>query len=82
MRGIHIFEKPYYREIRAMRGRVIRGLPSRAFWKILNKTLVVYYFQCNLFLNHIWQCFIAKLHRPLDKIYKYKFSSENVSSTS
>ena len=27
MRGIHIFEKPCYREIRAMRGRVMRGLP-------------------------------------------------------
>ena len=27
MRGIHIFEKPCYREIRAMRGRVMRGPP-------------------------------------------------------
>ena len=27
MRGIHIFEKPYYREIRPMRGRPMRGLP-------------------------------------------------------
>ena len=27
MRGIHIFEKPYYREIRTMRGRPMRGLP-------------------------------------------------------
>ena len=27
MRGIHIFEKPCCREIRAMRGRVMRGLP-------------------------------------------------------
>ena len=27
MGGIHIFEKPCYREIRAMRGRVMRGLP-------------------------------------------------------
>ena len=28
MRGIHIFEKPYYREIRAMRGRPMRGPPN------------------------------------------------------
>ena len=27
MRGIHIFEKPYYREIRPMRGRPMRGPP-------------------------------------------------------
>ena len=27
MRGVHIFEKPCCREIRAMRGRVMRGLP-------------------------------------------------------
>ena len=27
MRGIHIFEKPYYREIHPMRGRTMRGLP-------------------------------------------------------
>ena len=27
MRGIHIFEKPYYREIRPMRGRDMRGPP-------------------------------------------------------
>ena len=27
MRGIHIFEKPYYREIRPMRGRHMRGPP-------------------------------------------------------
>ena len=29
MRGIHIFEKPYYREIRPMRGRPMRGLPVK-----------------------------------------------------
>ena len=27
MRGIHIFKKPYYREIRPMRGRPMRGPP-------------------------------------------------------
>ena len=27
MRGIHIFEKPSYREIRPMRGRPMRGPP-------------------------------------------------------
>ena len=32
MGGIHIFEKPCYREIHAMRGRVIRGLPVLAFY--------------------------------------------------
>ena len=31
MGGIHIFEKPCYREIRAMRGRVMRGLPVHIF---------------------------------------------------
>ena len=30
MRGIHIFEKPCYREIRAMRGRAMRGPPVYA----------------------------------------------------
>ena len=28
MRGVHIFEKPCYREIRVMRGRAMRGLPA------------------------------------------------------
>ena len=27
MRGIDIFQKPYYREISTMRGRPMRGLP-------------------------------------------------------
>ena len=27
MRGVHILEKPCYREIRVMRGRAMRGLP-------------------------------------------------------
>ena len=27
MRGVHIFEKPCYREIRVMRGRAMRGPP-------------------------------------------------------
>ena len=31
MRGIHIFKKLCYREIRAMRGRVMRGLPVYAW---------------------------------------------------
>ena len=31
MRGVHIFEKPCYREIRVMRGRAMRGLPVLAF---------------------------------------------------
>ena len=30
MRGVHSFEKPYYREIRVMRGRAMRGLPVLA----------------------------------------------------
>ena len=30
MRGIHIFKKPYYREIRPMRGRPMRGPPVYA----------------------------------------------------
>ena len=31
MRGVHIFEKPCYREIRVMRGRAMRGLPVWGF---------------------------------------------------
>ena len=31
MRGIHIFKKPYYREIRPMRGRPMRGPPVSLF---------------------------------------------------
>ena len=31
MRGVHIFEKPCYREIRVMRGRAMRGLPVYVF---------------------------------------------------
>ena len=33
MRGVHIFEKPCYREIRVMRGRAMRGLPVMSFLK-------------------------------------------------
>ena len=35
MRGIHIFEKPYYREIRTMRGRPMRGSPVFVLQQIL-----------------------------------------------
>ena len=31
MRGVYIFEKPCYREIRVMRGRAMRGLPVLSF---------------------------------------------------
>ena len=34
MRGVHIFEKPCYREIRVMRGRAMRGLPV-PMWIVL-----------------------------------------------
>ena len=34
MRGVHIFEKPCYREIRVMRGRAMRGLPVIEFFLI------------------------------------------------
>ena len=33
MRGVHIFEKPCYREIRVMRGRAMRGLPVYGYFK-------------------------------------------------
>ena len=36
MRGIRIFEKTCYREIRAMRGRVMRGLPVPTFLNFTN----------------------------------------------
>ena len=42
MRGIHIFEKPCYREIRIMRGRAMRGLPvliSFMFWENQKSTV-------------------------------------------
>ena len=31
MRGMDIFQKPYYREISTMRGRPMRGLPVYIF---------------------------------------------------
>ena len=34
MRGVHIFEKPCYREIRVMRGRAMRGLPVQLWLKV------------------------------------------------
>ena len=38
MRGIHIFEKPYYREISPMRGRPMRGPPVlQQAWKMMSK---------------------------------------------
>ena len=38
MRGIDIFQKPYYREISTMRGRTMRGLPvvPRNFLKLFS----------------------------------------------
>ena len=39
MRGIHIFEKPYYREIRPMRGRPMRGLPVWSSESLLIKII-------------------------------------------
>ena len=47
MGGIHIFEKPCYREIRAMRGRVMRGLPVfeiRVIFEILLNSIVLMLF--------------------------------------
>ena len=38
MRGVHIFEKPCYREIRVMRGRAMRGLPVSKITNIFLKT--------------------------------------------
>ena len=35
MRGIHIFEKPYYREIRTMRGRIMREPPVVLEWYLV-----------------------------------------------
>ena len=52
MGGIHIFEKPCYREIRAMRGRVMRGLPVQ-LWVLLQQ-----YF----FLKDVAVGFICKSH--------------------
>ena len=34
MRGMDIFQKPYYREISTMRGRPMRGLPVLSFIKL------------------------------------------------
>ena len=48
MGGIHIFEKPCYREIRAMRGRVMRGLPvvprlyQQMIWRIIPSIFICF----------------------------------------
>ena len=48
-RGVHIFEKPCCREIRAMGGRVMRGLPvvSNRSQEVINKDSEKY---CKKFL--------------------------------
>ena len=37
MRGIDIFQNPYYREISTMRGRTMRGLPVKLIRNLLKK---------------------------------------------
>ena len=43
MRGVPIFEKLCYREIRVMRGRAMRGLPVIQKLLILNKFCYYFY---------------------------------------
>ena len=62
MGGIHIFEKPCYREIRAMRGRVMRGLPvvprlyQQMIWRIIPSIFICFtyvslgMYNCDFFL--------------------------------
>ena len=40
MRGMNIFQKPYYREISTMRGRPVRGLPVRRNVVTTKKNLI------------------------------------------
>ena len=43
MRGISIFEKPSYREIRPMRGRLMRGLPVLRNNALLHKYSTIFF---------------------------------------
>ena len=45
MRGVHIFEKPCYREIRVMRGRAMRGLPVCTYVYKIFSSLANKYFK-------------------------------------
>ena len=55
MRGIDIFQNPYYREISTMRGRTMRGLPvSRIECSIILKST----YACEFFLNIFHQLFV------------------------
>ena len=47
MRGMTIFQKPSYREIRPMRGRPMRGPPVEALW-FLNWSIPTP-FQCEFY---------------------------------
>ena len=40
MRGMDIFQKPYYREISTMRGRPMRGLPVIKSLKLIQKKIL------------------------------------------
>ena len=57
MRGVHIFEKPCCREIRAMRGGAMRGLPVSKIMKII-KILGIEK------IEMLIPFFLAKLHFP------------------
>ena len=56
MRGIHIFEKPYYREIRPMRGRPMRGPPvfDNQQRKIGNRSINCKYFEYYSDISCMW----------------------------
>ena len=54
MRGMDIFQKPYYREISTMRGRPMRGLPVL--------TWIVITFQ----KFYSWVCWLAMMCSDMD----------------
>ena len=66
MGGIHIFEKPCYREIRAMRGRVMRGLP------VLGRKFLKKRIKKSLFLWHhgAMHVILSKLKKLLLHFFK------------
>ena len=57
MRGVHIFEKPCYREIRVMRGRAMRGLPVSLLLAAMLWQLKLFFVQLS-----IWEVDTIKRH--------------------
>ena len=52
MRGMDIFQKPYYREISTMRGRTMRGLPVPTYLPICTSLILdIQLYKCSVVFN-------------------------------